>query len=330
MDPNLNAEIYRNMTSADIPPNVDRHLQFILVSDGIGAILGASNMTDRYWNGTVWYYKDHTDFNRDKATTAMKTESGVCDGACLSGTNKFVICEDSGVLQILSINEMADTHNYELQCLGYSFEHDDAITSVSAFDTNTRLVTGGMDYCVKVWDTVEMYSSHTFSPAHTDTVTCVQAQPKSIDIFASISLDHDALLWDLRQQKPASCIIKNVECGLTAAAWNPKNVHELVIGDADGRILVLDVRQSSSEPVFQNPRAFSRGVYRLLFNPARNDQFAGCCDSTEVKVFDTSNNMEVIYENKNHRDFVRGLAWDQNCLLTASWDNTVLEHAISS
>lgn len=34
LDPNLNAEIYRNMTAADIPPTVDRHLQFILVSDG--------------------------------------------------------------------------------------------------------------------------------------------------------------------------------------------------------------------------------------------------------------------------------------------------------
>lgn len=103
-------------------------------------------MTDRYWSGTVWFYKDYTNFNRDKSTTAMKTESGVCDAAFLGGTNKFVVGEDSGFIQILSINESEDKKTHEFQCLGYSFEHDDAITSISSFGGNTRLVTGGMDY----------------------------------------------------------------------------------------------------------------------------------------------------------------------------------------
>lgn len=111
-----------------------------------GAILGASNMTDRYWSGTVWFYKDYTNLNRTEATTATKTESGVCDAALLVGTNKFVVGEDSGLFQILSVNEDAEKKTHELQCLGYSFEHDDAITSISVFDNSTRLVTGGTDY----------------------------------------------------------------------------------------------------------------------------------------------------------------------------------------
>lgn len=32
--PNLNAEIYRNLTPADRPPFSDKHLQFILVYNG--------------------------------------------------------------------------------------------------------------------------------------------------------------------------------------------------------------------------------------------------------------------------------------------------------
>lgn len=64
-------------------------------------------------------------------------------------------------------------------------------------------------------------------------------------------------------------IIKDMECGLTAAAWNPNTDHEIVVGDANGRIIVLDVRQPSKEFVHQTPRAFSRGIHRLLFNPAR-------------------------------------------------------------
>lgn len=58
---------------------------------------------------------------------------------------------------------------------------------------------------------------------------------------------------------------------------------------------------------------------------------AGCCDGTEVKVFDMSNGGKVLYESNEHSDFVRGLAWEDNgSLLTASWDNTVLKHVICS
>lgn len=33
-DPNLNADIYRNMTAADRPPVSDKNLQFILIYNG--------------------------------------------------------------------------------------------------------------------------------------------------------------------------------------------------------------------------------------------------------------------------------------------------------
>ncbi|XP_012263031.2 methylosome protein 50-like [Athalia rosae] len=328
LEPHLNAEIYRNLTPADTPPTLDRHLQFILISKDIGAILGASDLTGRYWSGTIWYFKDHSKIDRNNPTAARVMESGVCDAAALNETNKFVVGEDSGVIQILSINEMADTHTHELQCLGYSFDHDDSITSISTFDDNIRLVTTAMDYCIKVWDMVELYSTHSFSPAHTEIITCVQSQPKSSNVFASTSLDRDVLLWDLRQSKPAKSILKDADSGLTAAAWNPDNEHEIVIGDSDGKLLLLDVRQESREPVFQSPKALSRSVHRLLFNKTKSHQLAGCCDSTEVKVFDTSNEMNVIYEDKRHQHFVRGLAWDDNSLVTASWDSTVAKHVI--
>lgn len=63
----------------------------------------------------------------------------------------------------------------------------------------------------------------------------------------------------------------------------------------------------------------------FCFSP---NQLAGCCDGNVVKIFDTDKSLATIYEDDRHRDFVRGLAWQQNKLLTCSWDNTVLHHSL--
>lgn len=101
-------------------------------------------MTDRYWSGTVWYYNDTTDFDRDQAFVATKTESGVCDGAYLE-RDKFVIGEDSGVLQVIGLVEGADTYQQELRSLAYACQHDSSLLTLSVFSDNVHLVTGGMD-----------------------------------------------------------------------------------------------------------------------------------------------------------------------------------------
>ena len=69
-------------------------------------------------------------------------------------------------------------------------------------------------------------------------------------------------------------------------------------------------------------------MHKLLFNPNSPNQLAGCCDSTEVKVFDSFNDFLPIYENNAHTDFVRGLAWHKSELVTCSWDNRVLTHKV--
>lgn len=105
--------------------------------------MGGSNLTDRYWSGTVWYYNDISDFDRNKAHVATKTESGVCDAVFLDN-NKFVIGEDSGVLQVFDITTGPDD-SQQLQCAGYACLHDDSIITLSAFADNDRVVSAGMD-----------------------------------------------------------------------------------------------------------------------------------------------------------------------------------------
>lgn len=103
-------------------------------------------MTDRYWNGTVWYYTgDLKKLDRRDALAGQRTESGVHDIAYLGKHDKFVVGEDSGILQISQLVKRPDSQNEELQCMGYACQHDDSLKSISVFANNTHLVTGGLD-----------------------------------------------------------------------------------------------------------------------------------------------------------------------------------------
>lgn len=168
--PSSNAEIYRNMTPGDRPPKPDKQLQFIAVHNGRlfffatlyyykitkcsskkfiftdeTAIVGANNLTGRYWSGTVWWFSDCSSLDRNNASAASKTESSVADAGFLDN-HRLVVGEDSGVLQILEVPQDANVWKSELKCTRYACQHDDSITSLAIFDNKTNFVTCGMDY----------------------------------------------------------------------------------------------------------------------------------------------------------------------------------------
>lgn len=323
--PNLSATVYKNMTAADRPPVPDKDLQFILIYDEHCAILGGSNMTDRYWSGTVWYYDDISNFDREKAFLATKTENGVCDGAFLE-ENKFVIGEDGGALVVMGLAPSVNFDILELQNLGYACQHDDSLLTLSVFSDRSHIATGGSDCCLKVWDIAELIATHSYGTAHTEIITCVDTQPKSDAIFASTSLDGEALVWDIRESKPAKSISKN-NVGITAVAWNSVTEHIVAIGARDGSITLIDIRNTVS-PLQQDDSMFPRGVHKLLFNPTpeKAGQLAACCDDVVVRVVDINKNLSLVYENNSHTDFVRGISWHNDNLYTCSWDNSVQKH----
>lgn len=107
-------------------------------------IVGASSLTDRYWSGTVWYFNGPTSYDKNDAYAVTRTESGVCDAVFLDNY-KFLIAEDSGVLQVLEVVKAPETLAPVLQCSGYVCQHDDSITSLAVFDNKTHFVTSSMD-----------------------------------------------------------------------------------------------------------------------------------------------------------------------------------------
>ncbi|XP_015117051.1 methylosome protein 50 [Diachasma alloeum] len=325
-NPNTNAEIYRNMTPGDRGPVPDKHLQFIAVYNDEKAILGGGNLTDRYWNGTVWYFDETEVLDRNKSFTATRTSSTVSDAAFIEG-DKFILAEDGGIVQMLNVVKPPETWTVGLQSIGHTCQHDDSVTSLAVFESKSHFVSGGMDRCLKVWETSTMLAEHSYQTAHIAIITSVDVLSKSDTVFVSTSLDSEAVIWDVRTPKPARRLYKIDDgVGLTAVVCNPVNEHEVAMGGQDGYVFLGDVRKP--EELVYKSLEFPRPIHRLKYHPKRN-WLAGCCNDTTVKVLDTSQQLSLLLENNSHTDFVRGLAWTKDELLTCSWDSTIQRHSLT-
>ena len=52
-------------------------------------LLGCSNLSGRYWCGSLWYFKESPSYLEiNKSLTSYECESGVCDAKFLDDTQK--------------------------------------------------------------------------------------------------------------------------------------------------------------------------------------------------------------------------------------------------
>ncbi|XP_043270374.1 methylosome protein 50-like [Venturia canescens] len=323
--PTDSTALYKNSTKLNQPITDHKHLQFIEAYNDEKVLLGACNLNGRLWNGSVWLYNDLTNFDKINALVSSTTESSVCDAVFLE-TDKFVVVEDSGVLQILQVILNPVTQSKQIQCLGYTCQHDDTILSASAFHKKTRIITAGIDCCIKIWNLEDLLAERSYESAHRKIISCLDTKPRSNDIFASAGLDGEALVWDVRQESPAQVIYSNSGHQLRAIAWRPSDDNALVIGSVDGGVTLIDTRKP--QDFVMHSGSFKKSIHKIKFDPKRPHLLATCSDDTDLKVLDTNQHFATIYHDQRHNDFVRGITWFDENLLSCAWDNTVLRHIV--
>ncbi|KAL1456950.1 hypothetical protein WDU94_001633 [Cyamophila willieti] len=332
-----------------VPPNIDKHLEFVEISSDGELLLGSSNLNGCYWTGSIWYFLEPGNApQREKVYSGLNCDSGICDGKFLS-ENKVIIGEDLGMVSILHLHKdkTFKKEHSKFTVESSRSEHDHAVLSVSVSGDKQKAVTGSMDKCIKVWDVSsnkDLQSEHTYRPAHKDHVTSVAMKQEGSTVFASCSLDGAALLWDTRMPKPAQVIYEDVAIGLKSVAWYTDN--QLVIGSTLGELCVSDTRTRglTSQTNVSSPRPIHRIVVHKNF-------VAVCSDDTYVRVIDMNKlsssesgdsitsstilsnsvtNPAVIYSDGKHKDYVRGLTWapDSGTLISCAWDRQVLSHNI--
>lgn len=79
--------------------------------------------------------------------------------------------------------------------------------------------------------------------------------------------------------------------------------------------------------VITKASCFLRGIHKTCFS--NNNILAVCADHCEVKVYDIVNeDFRSIYVDDRHIDFIRGLAWYEDTLVSCGWDSSVFTHHV--
>lgn len=330
VEPNQMSEVYRQWEAKALPPHIEKHINFIDISDDGGLLVGSSTLNGRYWTGSLHYFNEvNKSIKKDEFSAGMSCQSVITEGKCIDSKDKIIIGEDSGCINLISTvdAEIDGVKSPHMVINIATYDHDSAVLSLSVSPDKSCFVSGSMDKCIKVWDTDGLITQYTFRPAHSHIVTSVQYSPDSNNIFASCSLDGYALMWDTRLEKPATEIKESDGEGLTSLSWNPINENIVAIGSNYGMISLYDVRSLKALASFE---CFNRPIHKLTYNS--DGILAACGDTHEIKVLEYKNNaFHTIYSDERHSYFVRGLSWHphrKSEMYSCGWDEQILYHSI--
>ncbi|GLV43808.1 WD repeat domain 37 [Carabus blaptoides fortunei] len=297
--PNLNGKVYREFLPRQNSINV--FLDFIEINNE-QVILGSSNLNGRYWEGSLCYYQNSdvcASFNIEEITAVECFDFGITDGKFLLNNQKVIVSQDSGEVKLF------DIENGELKLIKNNIEgHDDFITEISLWSDNKNFVTSSADASIKIWNIAEsgtISCLHTFTNLHSNLISSVSVNIKDMNTFASCSYDKTAFLWDKRTNKPGA------------------------VSNSSGDVYLVDIREPKE--FLSKETCFNRSVHKIKFSP--NGLLAVCADDSKIAVLDTANDdLNMIYTDNRHEDFVRGLAWKDNILISCGWDKQVLVHNV--
>ncbi|XP_067951280.1 methylosome protein WDR77-like [Watersipora subatra] len=296
-----------------------RHLENIDINRDGGVLVVSSNLTGQIWDGGLNYFSDSTNIECTLYQTHLSKHmpASTADG-CWCAPDSVVVGTDNGHLQVFTL----DNGFFVDSC--HLLSHHSYVTSLSVTCSSAHCVSGGGDGCVNIADLNEMRLISKYH-THSEIVNRVNTHNSSPDLFASCSMDGSVLIYDMRKSQPARRI------SITDAVVTAVNYHgdKLAVGTEAGQLLVKDMRGGTTPLKEANDHC--RSIRRIVFCPSRSSWIATGGEDGVVSVLQYDLlNTQSIYMSENHSDFVTGLVWNSEELISCSWDSTVQKHCITN
>ncbi|XP_067621491.1 protein valois isoform X2 [Eurosta solidaginis] len=331
---------YPNLNSRDYAKRpLNRHIRMhqawecLSLNTEHQAVIATNKLSGREWAGSIWGFEnigDGTMIKPAKACYKLQCQTLI---SCLQfvANNIFLVAMRSGRVQVWSTrSEVRNPQTpYCMFLIGEKCEHMRPITCMSLATNIDHAVTGSKDGTLKVWDMgcADLFSIHTFRYAHTDVVSDVATSNKDASVFATCSLDYSALLWDIRQTRPAIALCDNYPARFKSLSWpcenQATNENFIYLADECGFVHSIDTRVPRH--FVQSNKCLNRPVHKIT---PTNNKLAIIGDTNMVKVID-ANDFATIYTNVDSEHFVRDAVWrDDLELLTVGYEGKLRIHKL--
>ncbi|KAL3284851.1 hypothetical protein HHI36_018990 [Cryptolaemus montrouzieri] len=274
------------------------------------AILGSSNVNGTLWEGTTFWFPSSEDL-KDLNWSGFYIGPTSSDAKFLND-NGIALAEDTGDLQILTINEKSNIESYIF------FRHFSRIPAIAVWNNCTKVLTCS-DKTIMVLDTnASTKISEVYANYHTEAIYSVDSLRCQENCFVSCGADRKALIWDKRDESIASVLYTNEFAALTSIAWNQMEDNYIICGTEGGDVYLIDKREPNA--FVDVNHALESKIHRISFNPNSN-QLAVCGDTNDVIILNCAQQtLRKVYDNKEHKGIVRGLAWNEDILFSCGFD----------